>query len=355
MTRPQYQAITSEMIPEVTLDDNAGRMRVIAGEFAGVRGPARTFTELNVWDVRLNAGASCSWTCRKGTTRSWPCCRASCRWARDSNWGMRTSPSSPPRATGVWLNSPTDVTLLALSGEPIEEPIVGYGPFVMNTRGEIVAAFNDLESGRFAAAEDGGVDGMADLFECSGGARIRGAHTLRGGHPRLRSRRHDSRRTSTAPSTAWAAEWFYAAEISGRRHPQCRWLCQHVPHPQRPRELPRPLGTTPSASSATSRPGRQLYGYYRNPYTDDPSISDAAHPNRRTVSNTAPLVHGGKLFSLKEDGLPHELDPNTLATRRPVGCRRRVEEPDLQRASQARSAEWRNGLVRVRGHGPCQR
>lgn len=60
--------------------------------------------------------------------------------------------------------------------------------------------------------------------------------------------------------------------------------------------------------------GRQLYGYYRNPYTDDPSVSDPAHPNRRTVSNTAPLAQGGKLFSLKEDGLPHRLDPSTLQT-----------------------------------------
>lgn len=62
--------------------------------------------------------------------------------------------------------------------------------------------------------------------------------------------------------------------------------------------------------------GRQLYGYYRNPYTDDPSIADPKRPNRRTVSNTAPLVFGGKLYSLKEDGLPWELDPNTLQTRR---------------------------------------
>ncbi|MET0279825.1 MAG: carotenoid oxygenase family protein [Steroidobacteraceae bacterium] len=59
---------------------------------------------------------------------------------------------------------------------------------------------------------------------------------------------------------------------------------------------------------------RQLYGYYRNPYTDDPSIRDAARPNLRTVANTSPLVQGGKLFALKEDGLPHQLDPNTLAT-----------------------------------------
>lgn len=61
--------------------------------------------------------------------------------------------------------------------------------------------------------------------------------------------------------------------------------------------------------------GQQLYGYYRNPYTDDESIRDPARPNRRTVSNTAPLVYGGKLLSLKEDGLPYELDPDTLETR----------------------------------------
>ena len=46
--------------------------------------------------------------------------------------------------------------------------------------------------------------------------------------------------------------------------------------------------------------GRQLYGYYRNPFTDDPAVRDPAHPNRRTVANTAPVVHGGKLFALKE-------------------------------------------------------
>jgi carotenoid cleavage dioxygenase-like enzyme len=59
---------------------------------------------------------------------------------------------------------------------------------------------------------------------------------------------------------------------------------------------------------------RQLYGYYRNPYTDDPSVRDPKHPNLRTVSNTATLAHGGRLFTLKEDGLPHQLDPNTLET-----------------------------------------
>ncbi len=61
--------------------------------------------------------------------------------------------------------------------------------------------------------------------------------------------------------------------------------------------------------------GRQLYGYYRNPYTDDESIRDAVHPELRTVANTAPLAFGGRLLALKEDGLPYEIDPVTLETR----------------------------------------
>ena len=60
--------------------------------------------------------------------------------------------------------------------------------------------------------------------------------------------------------------------------------------------------------------GRVLYGYYRNPYTDDPSVRDPKHPNLRTVSNTATLAQGRKLFTLKEDGLPYQIDPNTLET-----------------------------------------
>lgn len=59
---------------------------------------------------------------------------------------------------------------------------------------------------------------------------------------------------------------------------------------------------------------RQLYGYYRNPYTDDPLVKDPEHPNKRTVANTAPIVHAGKLYTIKEDGLPHEMNPNTLET-----------------------------------------
>ena len=59
---------------------------------------------------------------------------------------------------------------------------------------------------------------------------------------------------------------------------------------------------------------RQLYGYYRNPYTDDAEVKDIQNPHRRTTSNTAPVVLAGKLYATKEDGLPYEIDPNSLAT-----------------------------------------
>jgi len=61
--------------------------------------------------------------------------------------------------------------------------------------------------------------------------------------------------------------------------------------------------------------GRQLYGYYRNPFTDDPSVRDPARPHLRTTANTTPLAFAGRLYATKEDGLPHELDPSTLETR----------------------------------------
>lgn len=59
---------------------------------------------------------------------------------------------------------------------------------------------------------------------------------------------------------------------------------------------------------------RQLYGYYRNPFTDDPSVRDTQNPHLRTSANTTPVVLAGKLYATKEEGLPYELDPNTLET-----------------------------------------
>ncbi|MEO8307783.1 MAG: pirin family protein [Pseudomonadota bacterium] len=153
MAPPQYQTITSAMIPDVTLDNNAGRVRVIAGTCAGVRGPARTFTQLNVWDVRLNAGASCLLDLPEGHNTILAVLQGQVQIGSGQNMGDAALAVLSATGSGAWLRATTDATLLALSGQPIDEPIVGYGPFVMNTRNEIVTAFNDLESGRFGQLE----------------------------------------------------------------------------------------------------------------------------------------------------------------------------------------------------------
>jgi carotenoid cleavage dioxygenase-like enzyme len=64
--------------------------------------------------------------------------------------------------------------------------------------------------------------------------------------------------------------------------------------------------------------GKQLYGYYRNPHTDDPAVRDTAHPGLRTSANTTPVILAGKLYATKEEGLPYEIDPNSLETLGPT-------------------------------------
>jgi redox-sensitive bicupin YhaK (pirin superfamily) len=159
MTLPQYQTITSGMIPEVQLENHAGQVRVIAGTCAGVRGPARTFTELNVWDVRLNSGATCTLDLPEGHNTILAVLQGQMQIGSGQNLGDAALAVLSATGSGVWLRAQTDVKLLVLSGQPIDEPIVGYGPFVMNSRSEIVSAFNDLESGRFGHLEAGAGSG----------------------------------------------------------------------------------------------------------------------------------------------------------------------------------------------------
>lgn len=100
----------------MALPGGAGSVRVIAGNYDGHWGPAQTFTPINVWDVRLSQGKQAVLTLPEGHT-----------------------------AAVVVLHD----TLLVLGGEPIDEPIVGHGPFVMNTQAEIATAISDFNAGRF--------------------------------------------------------------------------------------------------------------------------------------------------------------------------------------------------------------
>jgi redox-sensitive bicupin YhaK (pirin superfamily) len=148
MSTPRYQAITNEQIPVVRLPNEKGTVRVIAGEFADTKGPAHTFTPMQVWDLRLARDQRTEFTLPDGDTLALVVLRGA----------VRANESEPIEAAQVALferagqairvDCLEDTTALLLSGEPIDEPIVGQGPFVMNTPQEIRQAMTDYASGR---------------------------------------------------------------------------------------------------------------------------------------------------------------------------------------------------------------
>jgi len=144
-----YQTLLDAQIPSVPLANGAGRVRVIAGDHAGHRGPARTFTPIDVWDVRLNQGGSTQLALPEGHTVALVVLRGTvmvngATVAREAQMVQFDRGGSD-----ITIEANTDATLLLLSGEPIDEPIVGYGPFVMNTEVEIRQAVADFNDGRF--------------------------------------------------------------------------------------------------------------------------------------------------------------------------------------------------------------
>lgn len=149
MTAPGYQVILDREIPTVALPDAAGCVRVIAGEFDGHSGPARTFTPMNVWDLRLTRGGCSALSLPEGWSAALVVLHGTVQVnghviGRDAEVVIldRTG-----RTLSIEAND--DAILLLLGGEPIDEPIVGRGPFVMNSRQEIVQAIADFNSGRF--------------------------------------------------------------------------------------------------------------------------------------------------------------------------------------------------------------
>jgi len=149
MARPGYQTLLDADIPSVELPDGAGRVRVIAGEYNGQRGPAHTYTPIDVWDVRLNQGHQSQFDLPEGRTLALIVLRGTVQ-VNGTQVAHEAQMVLFDRAgRGVSIEANTDATLLLLIGEPIDEPIVGYGPFVMNTAEQIDEAIKDFNSGRF--------------------------------------------------------------------------------------------------------------------------------------------------------------------------------------------------------------
>jgi redox-sensitive bicupin YhaK (pirin superfamily) len=149
MTAPGYQALLKREIPSVDLPRGAGAVRVIAGDYEGHAGPARTFTPMQVWDLRLTQGGVTELSLPEGWNSALVVLRGAVlvngsTVAREAQMVLLDR-----KGSAVSIEANNDSVVLLLSGEPIEEPIVGHGPFVMNSQDEIVQAIADFNSGRF--------------------------------------------------------------------------------------------------------------------------------------------------------------------------------------------------------------
>ncbi|MBT0727922.1 pirin family protein [Rosenbergiella australiborealis] len=153
MSHPGYQGILNNDIPEVSLPNDVGTLRLIAGEYNALRGPAKTFTPMNVWDIRAKANAKIVFELPEGHTSALFVLEGSLKVSEAHNVISAELVVMERSDTKLVITAEKDTKFLLLSGEPINEPIVGQGPFVMNSRQEIMQAVTDFQSGRFGKIE----------------------------------------------------------------------------------------------------------------------------------------------------------------------------------------------------------
>ena len=147
-TPPRYQTLLNADIPTATLPDDAGTARIIAGELNGTRGPAMTFSPINLWDVRLKADKAATLPLVEGHTATFLVLSGKVAVQDGQSAAEGDLAIFSHQGDAITLEATVDTHLLLMSGEPIAEPVVGYGPFVMNSKAEIQQAFEDYQLGK---------------------------------------------------------------------------------------------------------------------------------------------------------------------------------------------------------------
>jgi redox-sensitive bicupin YhaK (pirin superfamily) len=153
MSKPKYQALTNKNIGKVVLADQESMVEVIAGQYAGVAGAAETFTPIHLLNVKLKKGMQANF--------SFPAAYNTAALVLEGTVAVNGTavPTNgfvlfENRGEDFDVEATADAVVLVLSGEPINEPIAAHGPFVMNTREELLQAFNDYNEGKFGYLED---------------------------------------------------------------------------------------------------------------------------------------------------------------------------------------------------------
>ena len=144
-----YQGIVDAQIPAVALPAQAGTLRVIAGEYAGHPGPARTFSPMNVWDIRMTAGKRVELPQPEGWSTLIVVLDGTVQINGEAVLRAAQRATLSTAGSGVTIEANSDAKLLLLAGEPIDEAVVGHGPFVMNSQQQIIQAIADFNSGKF--------------------------------------------------------------------------------------------------------------------------------------------------------------------------------------------------------------
>ncbi|HDT5144153.1 TPA: pirin family protein [Klebsiella michiganensis] len=149
MTQPGYQSITADVIPDVELPNNVGHMRVIAGRYEDIVGPAHTFSPLNVWDLQLNQSQEITLHQPAGWSTALVVLEGEVVVNGEGSAREGQLVVLSQKGEALHLSASSNAKVLLMAGEPLQEPIVGYGPFVMNTKAQIAEAVRDFNSGRF--------------------------------------------------------------------------------------------------------------------------------------------------------------------------------------------------------------
>jgi len=153
MTSPKYQGITYDQQGKVELPNNGGQVNVIAGELSGVNGPAETFTPINMYTIKLNTDSNFSFDIPENHNAGLLVLSGEVN-VNDQQVNNNEFVLFAHQGSNINIKAIDNSQILFLSGEPIDEPIAQYGPFLMNTQAELQQAMVDFDEGKFGRLDD---------------------------------------------------------------------------------------------------------------------------------------------------------------------------------------------------------
>lgn len=145
---PHYQAITADQMGKYNISNNGGVINVIAGNVNEVKGPAATYSPVNLFDIKLNKGAELNFTI-PATHNAAMLTINGTAVADETPVAEHSFVLFKDGGEEISIKADSDAVILFMSGEPINEPIASYGPFVMNTQEEIYEAIEEFQAGKF--------------------------------------------------------------------------------------------------------------------------------------------------------------------------------------------------------------